>query len=217
MADITHRIDSGFLDDLYSRGTISQGSRRHNSSFEINYAEPSIDVATVDMVKNHYNISHNEDDVQIARAIETAVRALEDYTSRTIVERAVTIRYSRFTNEIVLPRPPHGAISSVNTIDDEGNETTLTLNDSYYVIGDKEKKLIVQGGLEEQLLVEFTAGYGTTLFDVPSAFQDAVIFQLGIYYKNFSEDLGTTVYDRGVRMDERAASAIRGYIYHGHN
>lgn len=217
MGSSTYRIDSGFLDDFYGNGTITPSRRRHNTGYEVTFADASIDPATVDMVKDHYKINHSNDDTEIERNIKTAFNNIESYTGRCIVQREVTVRYKRVTTNIVLPYPPHVSISSVKTIDDEGNEDTLVLNSDYYVIGEKEIILQPEATWEDQVEVVYTAGYGTTLGDIPTPLQDAVVYQMGILYSNFEESMGTAVYDRGVKMDERAVAASREFIYYASN
>jgi len=210
-------IASGFLDDKYGNGTITDRYLNRNVGLEITSADPSIDPNLIDMVKDHYNINHSDNDTQIERNVETALQTIERYTGRAIIERQFTARWKRTKNIIVLPFPEHVSITSVKSIDEEGNETTLTLNTDYYSYGDKEKWLEVGSSAYDQIEVVYTAGYGTTLDDIPTPLQDAIIYQMGVLYSNFDESMGTTVYDRGERMDERAISACKGYIYYGGN
>jgi len=208
-------IASGFLDDKYGNGTITDRYLNRNVGLEITSADVTIDSSFVTMVKDHYNINHDNDDTQIERNISTALQTIERYTCRAIIQRQFTARWKRTKNIIVLPFPEHVSITSVKSIDEEGNETTLALNTDYYSYGDKEKWLEVGSNAYDQLEVVYTAGYGATLSATPTSLQDAIIYQMGVLYSNFDEGMGTTVYDRGERMDERAISACKGYIYYG--
>jgi uncharacterized phiE125 gp8 family phage protein len=167
------------------------------------------------MVKSYYKIKTDADDDAIERNIRTSLNTIENYTQKNIVERQVTARWKRVPRIVKLPRPPHGAITSVRTIDDDGTETVLTEGTDYYVIGNEVKWVDIGGTASTSLEVVYTAGYGKNLTDIPTWAQDAIIFQLGVFYSNFDESMGTRVYDNGLKIDERAVSACKGNVYYG--
>lgn len=207
--------ESGFLND--GNETISDIPMTHAKGLELTIASPIIDAATLTMAKNHYKINHDNDDDAIKRNLRTAVSQIEAYTNRTIVERQITARWKRTPYNITLPRPPHGSISSVKSIDDDGTETTLTLNTDYYVVGNKVKLLSGVNSVSASLEVIYTAGYGKDYDTIPEWATDAVIFQLGVLYSNFDTAMGTRVYNDKARLDERALSACEPHVFYGDN
>lgn len=208
----TYRVGKSFLDDIYGTRTISS-PRPINYGLEVTKADPIIDAATVSMVKDYYNINTDDYDDQIVRNLRTSLITIENYTNRNIVTRQVTARWKVHPNVVILPNAPIVSITSVKAIDEDGTEETLTLNTDYYSYGDKEIDLEVVLGNYPSLEVIYEAGYGKGLDDIPTWAQDAVIYQLGIYYSNFDESMGTRVYDANSGLDQRAKSACDGNRY----
>lgn len=200
---------SNFLDSIDGEGQISRSSQ-NEFGLEIIKADPIIDAATVAMVKNYYRIDHDTDDAQIERNLRTSLRTIEDYTNRNIITRQVTAQWKRFPRVVNLPCPPQTSITSVKTIADDGVETTLVAGTDYYSYGNQTLTLEITDNNNEQLQVIYQAGYGKNLDAIPTWAQDAVIYQLGIYYSNFDESMGTRVYDAATGLDQRAKSACDG-------
>lgn len=203
---------NSYLQDQYG-SSISPARAKQSMGFELIKADPIIDAASVDMIKDYYRINHDEDDEQIRRNLRTALTQIENYTNRTIITRQLTARWKRYNNIIHLPAPPHVSVTSVTAIADDDTTTTLTLNTDYYEFGNEELWFEFLGWRDEELQVVYQAGYGKGLDDIPTWAQDAVVYQMGILYSNFDESMGTRVYDPETGLDQRAKVSLDGNRY----
>ena len=209
----TYKVGQAFLDSINGNGTISKMPYSTNYGLEISKSDPIIDAASVAMVKGYYNINTDDYDDQIRRNLRTSLNTIENYTSRNIITRTVTARWKVYPKIVTLPSAPIVSVTSVKTIDEDGTEEALTLNTDYYSYGSSEIDLEVITGDYPSLEVVYEAGYGKGLDDIPTWAQDAVIYQLGIYYSNFDEAMGTRVYDSKSGLDQRAKAACDGNRY----
>jgi len=155
-------------------------------------------------VKNYIKESYGTDaleDALLDILISSAREAAERYCNRSLA--AKTIQVFWFADEIndmrlILPYGPHGTITSVYSVDQDGTETALTLNTGYHVRGVDMKEIEISqlstvssdgGSLDLDYKVTVPVGYGNTgLETLPSFYKVALLKTVAEWYLN-REDL----------------------------
>ncbi len=145
--------------------------------------------------KAHARIYHSEDDSALPDTILAATQVIENETRRALITRAFSYRLEAFpeNGEIVLPRSPAVAVSSITYTDAAG--ATQTLSASVYnvysvnMIGRVQLKrdqawpaTEEKGGLD--VTVNFTAGFGAAAANVPLALRFCVMLQAAHMYEH---------------------------------
>jgi uncharacterized phiE125 gp8 family phage protein len=145
--------------------------------------------------KAHARIYHSEDDSALPDTILAATQVIENETRRALITRAFSYRLEAFpeNGEIVLPRSPFVAVTSITYNDPAG--ATQTLNTSYFLsyavnmIGRVQLKKNQawpatenNGGLD--VTVNFTAGFGAAAANVPLALRFCVLLQAAHMYEH---------------------------------
>lgn len=122
---------------------------------------------TVAEAREWMDFTHTDDDGLILSVLNALTVRIEEDTGLSVSSRDFIYRAkaseSVHVTSILLPRVPVTAVASVKHIDAEGDETTLTLSDDYYVLLDRIRLV---GGvaltLGAYLEVAFTAGEAPT-------------------------------------------------------
>ena len=154
---------------------------------------PTVDPVTVDEAKTFCRIDVSEDDTLIASLIKAARQASESYTGRAyITQTLVLATQCNSMGQILLPRPPYGAVVSVQALQDNATWSTLTLTTDYYVatIGDSGLIALNMPSLTTQYQVEYTAGYGAAATSVPDALKQAILMRVASMYENRQDEAG---------------------------
>ena len=140
-------------------------------------------------------IFHTQDDTALADMVLAATQVIENETRRALITRSFTYSLEAFPTdgEIVLPRSPLVAVSSITYNDPAG--ATQTLNTSYFLsyavnmIGRVQLKknqawpsTLGEGALD--VSVAFTAGYGAAAANIPRALVHACLLQCSHMYDN---------------------------------
>jgi uncharacterized phiE125 gp8 family phage protein len=81
-------------------------------------------------------VDTSADDSLIADLVAESIDFVEEQYGFQLIEKTVTVEYEYFGKEVRLPLYPVQSITSVKTIDGSGTETTLTVNEDYYLTGD---------------------------------------------------------------------------------
>jgi hypothetical protein len=146
------------------------------SPVSLSYTFPSTLVISLDYAKNVCKAKLNtSDDTYITDLIYASTKDSEDSTDRSYITRTITAFWEYVYDEIYLPKPPHISITTVSTVDKEGTETLLTLDEDYYVIGTNELKIQFANSLYgKSVKIVYVAGYGATATDMPYFVRDAV-------------------------------------------
>ena len=132
--------------------------------------------------------------------IPAARKAIEKYTSSSFGEKKISATWLKMPEDWILELPygPHISIDKVYKIDDEGNETELTVNEDYYVTGAQDLSVQVNQFWSTgtvvtwSIRVEYTAGYGDeTTEPLPDDLKLAIMMQVNCDY-SFRDVEGAT-------------------------
>jgi Neuraminidase (sialidase) len=151
-------------------------ANRLPSHVSLSYDLPSTLVISLDYAKNVLKAKLNtSDDTYITDLIYASTKDSEDSTDRSYITRTIVAFWENVYDTVYLPKPPHISITSVETVDKEGNVELLVENEDYYVIGIDELKLVFPRGIGRiGLKVTYVAGYGASASDMPFFVKDAV-------------------------------------------
>lgn len=130
----------------------------------------------------------------IQRELDSATLRAILYTRRSLITQQLRVRYVGSTgmcNALILPRPPVVSVEKVFALDVE------LAADQYKLVGSVLTSYTAFGTVAT---VEYTAGYGAAMTDVPAAIREGIL------------EYATTVYERrtGARDDTKyQATAAR--------
>jgi len=140
-------------------------------------------------------IFHTQDDTALGDMVLAATQVIENETRRALITRSFTYSLEAFPTdgEIVLPRSPWIAVSSITYTDAAGAAQTLSASayNAFSVNG--IGRVILKGSqswpstLGEGALdvsVAFTAGYGAAAANIPRALVHACLLQCSNMYDN---------------------------------
>ena len=152
------------------------------------------------VAKNKIQATYGTDateDAEINSLIKAARQMIEKYCNLSLGEKTIEILYHRdevHDKRVKLPYGPHGDISEVVSIDQEGTETELELNSGYFKRGNQFKELEFKSmlanpfhessGLTYDYKVTLSVGYGIseTTEDLPEVFKQAIGLQVAKWY-----------------------------------
>ena len=158
---------------------------------------PVSEPVTLNDMKAHLRLFHNDEDTIIGSYITAARSYCEEVLSRAMITQTILYTMDRWPsrNRILLPRAPLISVTSVQYVDDDNNTETFA-NTNYVVDTDNEPGMIVlRSGEtwpdetlfpENAVRITFQAGYGAAA-DVPATFKQAIMFLVAHYYKNREE------------------------------
>lgn len=146
---------------------------------------------TTSQVKAHLRLDTNDtsEDSQIASWIKTVREYGESYTNRAFATQTWELTLDNFpdTDYIEIPKPPLQSITSIKYKDSDGVEHAFT---GYIVDTDNEPGKVVLAYNKSwptftpypinAVRIRFVAGYTT---DIPTCFQNAMLFHVGLLYK----------------------------------
>lgn len=152
---------------------------------------------TLEEVKNFCKISTSQDDELLAILIKSARESVEKYCCISVAEKAINATWVTLPDDklLILPYGPIASVDKVYTIDNEGNETLLTVNTDYYVYGDEDLMVkilpvyVTGKYYYSSVRVEYTAGYDCeTTEALPAAIKQAIMKQVATDY-NYRDDI----------------------------
>lgn len=142
--------------------------------------------------KLYCKVQDTADDSLFTILIKSARRMLEKYTSCSFGEKTIHATWIETPDDnlLELPYGPIISVDKVYRIDEEGTEEELTLNSDYYVSGDQDAIIRItkywsSGDVHEnQVRVEYTAGYGDTATEpLPEELKLAILKQVATDYE----------------------------------
>jgi len=157
---------------------------------------------TTAIAKNHLKASYGTDtteDALIASMVKAARQLIEEHCDRSLGEKTIDIFFHSDeiqAKRVRLPGGPHGDFTHVKSIDQEGTETTLTLNTDYYKRGLQFKELEFLSAsvnpwsegdsLSDDYVIRLVAGYGIseTTETLPEGYKQAILKQVAEWYVN---------------------------------
>jgi uncharacterized phiE125 gp8 family phage protein len=146
---------------------------------EINYSGSITEPVTYQEVKDYLRLSNDLEQTMITEMITGAREFAEEYCGRAFVAKTVTQYVSELEKEETefdLVIGPIDSITSVERIDEEGSATTLTLNSSYWLTGNKYKTIRFAQTFSTGVVTDksYKAVY-TTEADCPTIIKRAII------------------------------------------
>lgn len=160
-------------------------------------ASPSTLPVSVDDLKAHLRVVHDQEDTLIRDLCEVARDVVETATGRTLINTVWVYSLDGFPigRQIEIPRSPLVSVSSVRYYDSSGTLTLLS-SDDYTVVGVGER--FVPGAVElnadkswpttqdrsGSVLITYTAGFGTSRDNVPAAAKHLIRLLVAHWYEN---------------------------------
>lgn len=147
--------------------------------------EPVADAITIQTAKKQCEISPTDytHDAHLQRLIAGAVRDVERFTRRALVNQTWELTQSRFPDwELCLPRPPFVSLTSIAYVDSDGD--TQTLDPSLYEVSLESPAVVnpaysrvwpeTRTGKREAVTITYVAGYGPDSTTVPDEFKNLI-------------------------------------------
>lgn len=117
----------------------------------------------IEDLKDYLGIEHEADDMKLQVISEAICELVEKHTNLGLVKQGLVYTFEYSGETIKLPRSPYIGTFVLKGIDQEGAETTLTLNTDYYLRGNSVKYLEI---LSTEYYL-YKATYQTGYIDCP--------------------------------------------------
>lgn len=155
---------------------------------------PTVEPLTVAEAQDYLRVDPANDQTLLATLITSSRRALEEYTSRSLIN--TTWDYAVAAHQLVgtslrLPRAPLASITSATYYADNGTPGTFAASSYYADTYSSPGRLVLLDGaswpsaLRERasLVVRFVAGYGSSSASVPEDIRIAMLMLVGLMYE----------------------------------
>lgn len=162
-------------------------------------------VLTLEEVKAHLNVLHNEDDALIGSLIRACVADFQTQSGvqlRTSTRETIWDMFPYHDEELWIPSRPVQSIVSLKYVDTEGNEQTLVANTDYEpVIGGFYAKIAVgptkswpvtQAKRKRAVIARYICGYAAGA--VPQDAIHAIKILIAHRYENRGDDVKSVGY-----------------------
>jgi uncharacterized phiE125 gp8 family phage protein len=160
--------------------------------YSLTRTEPSAEPVTLARAKAHCRVDYSDDDALLSSLIVAARSLCEERTRRWFITSTGVMKLDEFPAEILIPRAPLVAVSSIAYLDDQG--ASQTLSSTYYRVDAASHvgRITLAYGYEwpgtypvsNAVTVTFTAGYGTTADDTPEAVKLAILMLVAQWYEH---------------------------------
>ena len=142
--------------------------------------------------KSHLRVDTSDDDTLIASLITAATTWCEDYENRAYITQTITANLDKFSNEIILPRPPLQSVTTIKYYDTAGDQQTLSSAVySVDIIREPGRVTLAYNqswpsirGIVNAIEIIYKAGYGNASTDVPERTRAAIKLLIGHLYEN---------------------------------
>lgn len=162
---------------------------------------PTVEPVSADELKSHLRIDGTDEDAYLAALIEAAREHVEEITWRALISQSWDFYLSEFKNPIKMPRPRLISVTHIKYYDTAGVQQTLA--DTVYELDTASEPGFVRlkygqswptcRGHEDDIVIQFKAGYGTTAASVPRPIRQAILLLAGHWFENREPvALGTT-------------------------
>lgn len=156
---------------------------------------PAVEPVLLGEAKLHLRIDTDDEDGLIIGYLHAAALYCEQIQGRAYITRTLRLELDSFpggSGVILLPRPPTGAIVSVEYDDEDGAGQTLDAADYEADLNSEPARLRPAEGLTwpatastfAAARITYTAGYGPDPTDIPEDLRAAVKLVLGDLYEN---------------------------------
>jgi uncharacterized phiE125 gp8 family phage protein len=157
---------------------------------------PAVEPVTLEEMKDHLRVDHDDEDVVIQNYITAARQKLEGRNGllgRCLISQKWRMTFDRFTREIELPFPPVQSVDRISYLGLSGDEVVMNpvdyrLSGLGDIDGTKIRYRHAYGWPEtyegDSAFIEFTAGYGDGPADVPEPIRQAIKVYAAHLYEN---------------------------------
>jgi uncharacterized phiE125 gp8 family phage protein len=146
------------------------------------HTEATTEPVLLDEVRDFVGYRGTDADTQtMLEYLSVAARLkIEHFLGRNLAEKTMVLATDSVSMSVELPYGPIYQVSSVAIYDTYGVlDSTLTVDDDYYVLGDFDKWIRLEsfftGGY---IKITYTAGYGSNTFALPKALRMALLRQI---------------------------------------
>jgi len=154
---------------------------------------PASEPVSLDDMKAHLRVDHDDDDDLIAAAITAARSHVEATTRRVLIEQAWRIHLARWPRNrmLRLPVAPLIAVDEIRVRTGEGSP--VVVDPEHYVVdaASVPGRLALEADVPspatrrmDAIEIDVTAGYGATAADVPSPLRHAVTMLVTHWYEH---------------------------------
>lgn len=153
---------------------------------------PAREAITLDVAKHHLRVTHTDDDALISELIPAARRFAEGYTRRAFITQTWNLLLDGFPAIIRVPMPPLQAVASINYVDAAGVSQLLDAADYQVDAITEPARIALRFGETwpqtydelNVVTVQFTAGYGDNVGDVPATIRSAMLMHIAHMYEH---------------------------------
>lgn len=156
--------------------------------------EPAQAMGGLNNIKRHIReaLDIADEDTLINDYVNAAWRYCEQQTWRQFLTASYTLALPRFSQAIVLPKPPFVSVTSIKYYDDNNAQQTLNA-DIYEASSFHEPAMLCPGysqswpstfSRQDAVLIEYVAGYGTMEADMPVDLLHAVRLLVADMFEN---------------------------------
>lgn len=155
---------------------------------------PATEPVSLDELKLHARVDHNDEDGVLAALIPAARGYLEDFTGSALIAQTWVAQYRAFPSALHLPRAPLLDVTGITYLDAAGETQTLAA-DQYRVTGAGAEGVIepppgvnwpATYGTRDAVTVTYRAGWGASAETVPEPARLAVLLLAASFYDNRS-------------------------------
>jgi uncharacterized phiE125 gp8 family phage protein len=152
---------------------------------------PAAEPVSATEQKAHMGVTISTDDTLIGTQVAAARAYCEQVTGRQFITATWRLSLERFPDEIMLPYPPFGSLTSITYIDSSGTSQTMSSSE-YEQDTDTEPSRIRPAwgyswpsirNVYRPVRVTYTAGYGAAGSSVPSGILSAIKAVAGTLYE----------------------------------
>lgn len=154
---------------------------------------PAQKVLSLDQVKAHCRVDHNDDDTLLERLIDVVTSYLDGYSGilrRCLINQTWRQKLCDWPQGSVIYLPL-SSVSEVSIRYTDSNGSEQSVNDEEYKILDDHcssfiyfKDSFSRPQLSDEASIDFVSGYGPTSEAVPDAIKHAMLLLIGHYYEN---------------------------------
>lgn len=160
--------------------------RNYSRRLLVSSVAPASEPVTLAEAKLYLRLDGSEEDALVTSLISAARASAEHYLRKSLMTQSWSLTLESFAgNKAVLTMGPVLSITSVTTIDEAGNETTLAT--TAYRLAGGSVVVITEGQLADRLVVVYAAGYGDAE-DVPAPIKQGMLMHVTRLYERCGED-----------------------------
>lgn len=162
---------------------------------------PSVEPVTVDEVKLFARVAHSVEDSIINQWIKASRKMAEEYQHRTYLQQVYTLTFDEFPSRCFdIPQPPLVSIDSFKYYDTDNTEYDFDSGNYFVDLTSEIGRVALNDSVYwptvdlrpiNGVIIEFTAGYGTSADDVPESVKNAIYLYCTHMYENRDSESGS--------------------------